>query len=134
MLSPFFGWDKLFYPVGEKDNADFIIVLYSRKCQCSCNLRHHILFHLLHRTEFQTTGNIHQQHNGQFTLFFEHLDIRLVEACGHVPVNVAYIVAKLIFAYFGECHTSTLESRMILACKDIVGQSARLDFNLTDFF
>ena len=49
------------------------------------------------------------------------------------PVNVAYVVAKLILAHLGECHTSTLEGRVILPGKDIVGQSARLYLNLTDF-
>lgn len=44
------------------------------------NFRHHILLHLLYRTEFQTTGNIYQQHHCQFALLLKHLDVRLVEA------------------------------------------------------
>ena len=32
-----------------------------------------------------------------------------------------FTYAKLIFTHFGESHTSTFESRMILACKDIIG-------------
>ena len=121
MLTPFLRRNEFLYPVREKDNPNFIVVLYSRKSQRCSYFRHHILFHLLHRTEFQTTGNIHQQHNGQLALFFEHLHVRLIEASGHIPVNVAYVIAKLIFAHLGKCHTPTLESRMILTGKDIVG-------------
>ena len=133
MLTSLLGRNKLLNPVRKEDDTNLVIILNGRECQCSGNFRHHILLHLLYRTELQTTGNIYQQHHCQFALLLKHLDVRLVEAGGHIPVNVAYVIAKLILAHLGECHTSTLEGRVILPGKDIVGQSARLYLNLTDF-
>ena len=119
MLTPFLRRNEFLYPVREKDNPDFIVVLYSRKSQRCSYFRHHILFHLLHRTEFQTTGNIHQQHNGQLALFFEHLHVWADVTCGHVPVNITDIVSVLILAHFAERHTAPFERRMVLPSKNI---------------
>ena len=121
------------YPVGEEDDAYLIIILYGGEGKRGGNLRHHVLLHLAHGAELQASRDIHEQHHRQLALLLEHLHVGLVEAGGHVPVYVAYVVAKLILAHLGEGHAPALEGRMILARKDVVGQSARLDFNLTDF-
>ena len=134
MFTTFFRRYKFLYSIREKNNTYLIIVLNGRECQCCSNLGHHILFHLLNSTKLQTTGNIYHQHHCQFTFFLKHLNIRFVETRRYVPVDVANIITKLIFTHFGKCHTPTLESRMILACKNIVRQSACLCFDLTNFF
>ena len=127
MLTSLLGRNKLLNPVRKEDDTNLVIILNGRECQCSGNFRHHILLHLLYRTELQTTGNIYQQHHCQFALLLKHLDVRLVEAGGHIPVNVAYVVAKTDNSRTSEnAIPLPLEGRVILPGKDIVGQSARL--------
>ena len=132
MLTSFLGRNKLLYPIRKKDDSDFIVVLNGRESKRCCDLGHHILFHLFNRTKLQTAGNIHHQHDRQLALFLINLHIRFIETRSHIPVNVANIIAELIFTDFRESHSPTFEGRVILACKNIIGQSACLNFNLAN--
>ena len=124
--------DEFLYLVREEDDAYLVVVLYCREGQSGSYFGQHITFHLLLCAEVETSAHIHQQHDGQFSLLFEDLDIRLVEARGHVPFYVAYVIAVLIFPYLRECHAASLERRMVFSGKDIVAQATGLDFYLPD--
>ena len=132
VLASFLGRDEFLNPVGKENHTNLIVVLDGRKSKRSGNFRHHILLQLLDGTEIQTVGHVHQQHDRQFTFLLKDFHEWFVEASGHIPVYIAHVVPKLIFADFGERHTPTLEGRMILAGKNIARKSPRLDFNLTD--
>ena len=119
MFFPFFGRNKLFYFIGEEYHPDFIIILNRRKSQRGSNLGHHIALDGLACTEILTGGNVYQQHHGEFALFFKNLHKRFVVAGGHIPVDIAYIVAILVFAHFGESHPPTFEGRVILPREDV---------------
>ena len=123
--------DELLHLIREKDDTNLIVVLDSRESQRSSNLCHHLTFGLTDGTEVQTARHIDQQNHGQLPLFLKHLHERLVEASCNVPVDIAHIVTILIFTNFRESHTPTLEGRVVFSSKDIVGESARLDFYLS---
>ena len=132
MLTTFLRRDVLLDLVGEEDHTDLVVVLDGTERQGSRNLRHHLLLHLVLRTELQGSADVDEQHHGKLALFLEHLDIRTVEACGYVPVDIAHIITKLILTYFAERHSPTLEGRMVLSGEDVVTQSACLDLDLAN--
>ena len=129
MFFPLLRRNKFLDLIREKHHTDLIVILYSRKSQCRSDLRNNLFLHYVHGTKVSTTRYIDQQHHGQFALFFEHLYIRAHIAGGHVPVDIADIVAVLILAYFAERHTTTFKGRVVLSCKNIAGQAAGLYFN-----
>ena len=119
MLTAFLRWDILLNLIGEEHHTNLIIVLYGAEGDGGSNLRHHVTLHLLLGTEIERAADIDKQHHCQLTLLFEHLHIRTVEAGCHIPVDVAHIIAKLIFAHLAEGHSPTLEGRVILTGEDV---------------
>ena len=134
MLASLLGRNELLDAVAEEDYAYLVIVLNGAEGQGGCYLRHHVALHLGGGTEIETAAHIDEEHDGEFALFLKDLDVGLVEACGDVPLYVAYVVAKLIFTYLAEGHSPTLEGRMVFSGKDVGGEATCLDFNLTDAF
>ena len=133
VLTSFLGRNVFFYAVREEDDANLIVVLNGRERQCGSNLGNHIALHLLRGSEVERTADVDQKHHRQLALFFENLHIGAVEAGGYIPVDVAHVVAELILAHLREGHTTSPEGRVILTCKDVRAQAARLDLNLPDF-
>jgi hypothetical protein len=54
---------------------------------------------------------------GDFALFDEFFPIRLAEARGDVPVDVAYVVAKLVFHDLVELHAAAAKGGAIFAAE-----------------
>ena len=134
MFSSFLRRNVLLDTVREEDDTYLVIVLNGTEGECGSNLSSQIALHLLHRTEIERPADVYEQHHGKFPFLFKHLDVRLMKAGGHVPVDVSHIIAVLIFAHLGKGHSPTLEGRMILTCEDVLTQSASLDFYLPNLF
>jgi hypothetical protein len=134
MFSSFLRRNVLLDTVREEDDTYLVIVLNGTEGECGSNLSSQIALHLLHRTEIERPADVYEQHHRQFPFLFKHLDVRLMKAGGHVPVDVSHIIAVLIFAHLGKGHSPTLEGRMILTCEDVLTQSASLDFYLPNLF
>ena len=129
----FLGRDVFFDFVREEDNAHFIVVLDGREGQCGGNFGHAIALERGHRTEIATARHIDQQHHGQFALLLKHLDVRLVEAGGHVPVDRANIITGLVLSHLAESHTTTFVLAVVLSGEDVATETTGLDLNLADF-
>ena len=99
MALTFLGRDKFLYLIREEDDAHFVIVLNGGECECGGYLCHGVAFELTDRTEITATTHIHKQHDGQFALFFIHLDIWFIEASRYIPIDRTHIVAGLVFAH-----------------------------------
>ena len=134
MLSSFLRRNVLLDAVREEDDTYLVIVLNGTEGECGSNLCSQIALHLLHRTEIERPTDVNEQHHRKFPFLLKHLDIRLMKAGGHVPVDVSHIIAILIFAHLGKGHSPALEGRMILTCEDVLTQSASLDFYLPNLF
>ena len=129
--------DEFLNLIGEEDDADLVVVLNGREGERGGNLGEHLTFRLVDGTEVETSRHIDHEDDGQLALLLKHLDERTSETCSDVPVNVAHVVAELVFADLRESHSSSLECRVVLSSKDIVGESACLYFyfpNLTEQF
>ena len=65
--------------------------------------------------ESARAGEIDGEHDGELALFDEALDERLARAGGHVPVDGAHVVARLVLAHVGELDAAALEGRVVLS-------------------
>lgn len=133
VFTTFFGRYILLNLIGEEDHSYLVVVLNGAEGQCGGNLSDHILFRLNLCAELQRTTDVDEKHHSQLTLFLKHLHIRSMEASGYVPIDVAHIVAILVFTHFAECHTTPFEGRVILTSEDIIAQTSGLDFYLPNF-
>ena len=102
MLSSFLRRNVLLDTVREEDDTYLVIVLNGTEGECGSNLSSQIALYLLHRTEIERPADVYEQHHRQFPFLFKHLDIRLMKAGGHVPVDVSHIIAVLIFAHLAK--------------------------------
>ena len=131
---PFFRRNKLFDPVGEKDESDLVVVTNRRECQDRTDFRCDFIFHRSGRPEIFGTAQVDEQHHRQLAFFLKNFDKRMIESGGDVPIDRADIVSILVFADFGEFHAASFKDRMVFAGEDVVHQPPCLDFNLPYFF
>jgi len=64
----------------------------------------------------------------------EHLNERSAKASRYVPINVAHVVAKLVFSHLRESHTPAFEGRVVLSREDVATKSAGFYFNFPYLF
>ena len=133
VLAALLGRDVFLYSVGEEDDTYLIVVLNGTEGQGGCNLGSHVALHLPCGTEVERATYVDQQHHGKLALLLEHLDKGTMETGGHIPVDVSHVVAILVLPHLGEGHTPALEGRVILACKDILAETASLYLDLAYF-
>jgi hypothetical protein len=53
----------------------------------------------------------------------------MVHARGNIPVDIAHIIAVLVFAHLTKRHTPSLKRGVVLSGKELLRQSLRLDFD-----
>ena len=133
VLAPFLRRYVFLYFVAEKHHSDFILVLDGGEGKGGGDFRDELALHRAYRTEIAAVGNVDKQQHGQLALLFVDLYEGLAAACGDIPVDVAYLVAILIFAHFRECHTASFERGVVFSGEYVLRQTACLDFNLPDF-
>ena len=134
MSSSLFRRNEFLNFVAEKQGAHLVVVKNRRKRQNGGNLSYHIpLGHPGGAEQSRTTG-INQQHNREFPLFLKDFDIWRMKTCRDIPVHIADIVTILIFTNFAECHTATLECRMVLSRKYLMRESLCPNLNFPNFF
>ena len=109
MLSSLLGRDILLNSVGKEDDTYLVVVLNGTEGQGGSYLGCQVALHLAHRTEVERATHIHEQHDGELSFLFEHLDERAMETGCHVPVDVSHVVAILVFAHLGKGHSPALE-------------------------
>src|SRR5437868_1585738 len=100
MRTPFFRRNEFFYSVGEKNNSGLIVVLNGGKSKHCAYLRDHIFLQLFLRSEIFRSAYIDKKHYSKFPFFFKYFYVRMIEPCGHIPINSADIIARLVFAHF----------------------------------
>ena len=109
----FSGGDELFDAIAENDQADLVVVLDGRERQQGADLHRHLALHALARPKISRRAHVHDQHDRELALFFEHLDEGAPRASRHVPVDAADIVAVLVLPHLGEIHPTSLEDGVV---------------------
>lgn len=133
MFSTLLRRNELLHLIAEEYHANFIVVLDGRESESGGNFGDKLTLYLSDCAKITASAHIDEKHDGQLTLLFINLDIWFIVASGDIPVNIAHIIARLIFPDFGKHHAAALESGMVLSGKNIVGETTRLDFYFSDF-
>ena len=134
MFFALLGRDEVLDMIAEEDDAYLIIVLNGGESQSGCHLGYEVFLESASGAELTRPRDVDEQDNGVFSLLFKDFDEGLVHASGDVPIDVADVVAELIFTHFAESHASTFEGRVILTSKDVIGETTSFDLNLPDTF
>src|ERR1700730_1994861 len=134
MRPPFFWGNKKLHPIREQDQADFIVVSNCAEREQTCNLGGKFAFRLRGAPKIPRCANIDNQHDCKFTFLCEFLHERGPEPRGHIPVNRANIVARLIFAHILEIHSASLKHTVVIARERGLDQTLGLDLQRADFF
>jgi hypothetical protein len=64
--------------------------------------------------------NVDQEQDRQLPLLAEPLDKRAAAAGGHVPIDIADVVARLILPHFVEFHAAAAKHALVLPREQIV--------------
>src|SRR5690606_9244147 len=112
--------------IAEENHTDFIVIGYRRKGKDCAYFSNNRLFKLLYRAEIIACRYIYHEDNSKLAFFFKNFDVRCTQACSNIPVNGAHFVAHTVFTHFAKRHSASLESRVVLARKNLIGQSLRL--------
>ncbi len=83
--------------------------------------------------EISRSAHVHHQHDRQLALLGEFLDEGGPEPRGHVPIDRADLVARLIFAHFLEVHPASFEDAVVIAGEDGLDETLGLDLERADF-
>src|SRR5690606_6325200 len=99
----------------------FIVILSSRKGECCGYFGYNFVFKLLCSSKELRTGNVNHKHHGELPFFLKNLYKGFVVASRHIPVNVSYVVSKLVLAYFAKGHSAPFKCRVVLSAKNMIG-------------
>ena len=134
VAAAFFGRNEFLDAVAEHHHAHLVVVVYGREGQRGCNLGYKLRLVLAGGAEDVRATNIDEEHHRQFAFLFEHLDVGVVETRGDVPVDVAHIVAVLVFSHLAECHTAAFECTVVFAREHLLRQTSRANLNPPHLF
>ena len=56
------------------------------------------------------------------------------KSCSYVPINISYIITKLVFPYFRKFHSAPFKYGMIFTGEDLVNNTFGTYFNLSYLF
>ena len=133
VFAPFARRDEQLNPVGEDEQAHFVVVGGGGEGEYGRNLRRHFPLKPVHRAKIFRRAHVHHEHHRQFPLFHVPLDVRRAGASGYVPVNGTNLIAGLVRPYLVKLHPLPLKDRMVLPGKRIIHHPPRPQFNAADF-
>jgi len=134
MPAAFARRDEHFHFVGERQQRDLVAVLGGGHRQRGGDFGGELALGAIGRAEAGRRGHIHGEHGGEFAFLAEAFHERAAEAMRDVPVNVAHIVARHVFAEILEIHAAPLEAAQIRAAHRVVHEAVRADFDAADGF
>jgi len=98
-----------------EDGADAVAVAREQACEQADEIRRHRALVHVARAEVDRAGKIEQEPGGDLAIFVELAHVRGLQARGHVPVDVAHVVAVLVLAQVGEIQAEAAEQRPVVA-------------------
>ena len=111
---PFLRRDEKLHLVGEKNEADLVVVADRAEGEEAGDFRRQFALRLRHAAEISRSADIDHEHDGEFAFFGEFLDEGVAEPGGHVPIDRANFVARLIFPDVFEIHPAAFEDAVVI--------------------
>ena len=118
--------------VGEDNQPHAVVVACGGKGEHGSQFGSQFALQARRRAKIARGRRVHHEHDRQLARLDVALDIGLVHARGHIPVNRAHVVAGLVGAHLVELHARALEDRVIVTRKLVGDQMACAQLNLAD--
>ena len=129
----FAGAHVFFHVIGEERESDFVIVALGDEGQRGGHFAGEFLFGLIATAEPSRRADVHQQHHRQLAFLHELFYKWLVQSRGDVPIDIAHLIARLIFAHLIEIHPLPTKYTAVLADHYIAHEPLGADFDATKF-
>ena len=118
--------------VGEEQQADLVVIPDRAEGEETCNLSREFALRLCVASEISRGTYIDHEQHRQLTFLGEFLHERRPESRGHVPVDRADFIARLILADLIEVHPAAFENAVVIAGKNRLHETFGLDFERAD--
>ena len=117
--------------LAEQGQAHTILRLQRSEAHQRAELRRRLALGPLPAAEVHRAALVDDQVHHEFALFRIRLDEGLAGARGHVPIDAAHVVARLVGAHLLELESRAAEGAAIAARKRRAHHAVRADLNLT---
>ena len=111
--------NELVHLAVKQQQADLVVVVDGRKRQQRREFHRRLALRTFGGTEIEGRAHVHDQENGELTLFDVALHVRRAHARSDVPVDGPDIVARNVWPDFVELDAAALEDRDIGARQDV---------------
>ena len=119
--------------VGEEQQADLVVIPDRAEGEQTRDFRREFALRLRVAAEISRSADVHDQNHGQLAFLGEFFHKRGAEARGHVPIDGADFVARLIFAHFIEVHPAAFENAVVITGENGLDQTLGFDLERADF-
>ena len=122
----------IFDAIGEEDRTDPVVVAGGRQGEHGGHLGAELALGANPAAEPARRAQVHHEEHRQLALLEIALDVRGAQARGHVPVDGAHVVARLILADLRELDPAATERAGVFAGDDVAHQVAGGDLDPPD--
>ena len=134
MRAAFLRRDEKLDLIGEKNEPDFVVVADRAEGEQAGHFRGELALRLRDAAEVARRADVDDQHHRQLALFREFLHEGGAEPRGHVPVDRANFVARLVFAHVFEIHPAPFEDAVVIARESRLHETLGLDLERAGSF
>ena len=111
-----FAWrDEFLDGIAEQDEAHLVVVANGGEGEHRCDFGGEFAFGLIARAEQTGPTHVDKQHQGEFAFFDEFFHEGMIHSGGHVPIDRAHFIARLIFTDLLEIHSLAFEHAVVSA-------------------
>ena len=134
MGAAFLRRNEKLHLIGKENEPDLVVIADRAEGEEAGDFRGQLAFRLLDAAEISRSADVDHQHDGQLAFLGEFFHERVAEARGHVPVDRANFVARLVFAHVFEIHPAPFEDAVVIASEGRLHETLGLDLERPDFF
>ena len=131
---PFFGRNEKLHPIGEEKQPDFVVVADGAEGEQTGDFRREFALRLRRRCRNlpeALTSTTSMTVSSRSSVNF--LTKARAQPRGHIPIDRANFVARLIFAHIFEVHPASFEDAVVIAGEGGLDETLGLDFERADF-
>ena len=132
MMTTLLRRDELADPVREQDQAHAVVVVERGHGKQRGDVRGELAFGEAAGAEPRARGDVDREIDVELALLAVFLDVRDVHAGGHVPVDGADIVTRLVLADLFEVEPRSTKHASVRPDERLVREDPRLDLDLLD--
>ncbi len=119
--------------IREENEPDLVVVSDRAEGEEAGDFRRELALRLRDAAEISRSADIDHQHDRQLAFLGEFLHEGVAETRGHVPIDRANLVARLVFADVLKIHPAPFEDAVVIAREGRLDETLGLDLEGPDF-